>query len=172
MGLIKGLVYEVATDILECTAARLTAYGIDVPTRQYVHMGEVALDCCDPGQLVVTVSNLTHAMPGAGEEIAVCSPPRSVTFDVWLNRCVPTLDDNGDPPTAAELDDSAETLLTDLWTLAYVLWDGYKDGCWGGGCASVLFGPITPYGPEGACGGVHASITLNLTGVGAVGVPS
>lgn len=172
MGLIKGLVYEVATEILECTAQRLADYGIDVPDRQYVHLGEVALDCCDPGQLVVTVTGLVHAMPGGGEDVVVCAPPRTVTFDVWLNRCVPGPHDNGDPPTAEELDESAETLLTDLWALAYVIWDGHRDGCWGERCASVLLGPVLPYGPEGGCGGSHASITMNLTGIGAVGVPS
>lgn len=170
MALVPDLIFQVASDILDCVADGLTDAGITVPDRQYVHQGEVALDCCD--QLVVTFTGLEHTIPGGNVEIAICAPPRTVTFDVWLTRCVPTLQEDGAPPTAEDLTVSAQELQTDAWSLAYVIWSTYKiDSCWGDGCDSVILGPVLPFGPEGGCGGSHATVTLQLTG-GAVVVSS
>lgn len=170
--MVNDLIFQLLSDILDCIADGFDAAGVGLPERQYVHQGEVALDCCEPGQLVVSFGGITHAMPGLGEEVAVCAPQRSAVIDVWLNRCVPVSKDNGDPPTADALTDSAETLQTDAWVLSTVLIESYQAHCWGGGCVSVLFGPAVPYGPEGACGGVHQTLTVNLTGLGALIAPS
>jgi hypothetical protein len=107
--------------------------------------------------------SLTHAFPGESAAILVCSPPRHVALEVWIVRCVPVSSDNGTPPTPEALDDSAAIVLKDLWTLAYVLWDGYKAGDWGGTCAAVLFGPIEIVGPEGAHVAVKAEVFLLVT---------
>lgn len=158
MSLNKTLLYDTAADVLDSVATRLAAQGITVPTRQYVHAGEVAFDCCD--QLVVTVVQLDHAMPGEQATILQCAPPRHANIDVWLTRCVPVSKDNGDPPTAAELEASAAEVLTDMWSLAYVLWEGYQAHDWGGTCSSVILNAIEAVGPEGGCGGSHAAIDL------------
>jgi len=174
VALVPDLVFQVASDILECVADALEDAGVEVPERQYVHQGEVALDTCpDCAQLVVSFMGLEHAIPGGDLEIAACAPPRTATFDVWLTRCVPVLHENGDPPTAEELTASAEELNTDAWVLANVIWSTHKaDGCWGSTCDSVMLGSLVPYGPEGGCGGSHMTIQLQLTGLGAAVVSS
>lgn len=168
MPLDPSRVYDTAADILDCVVAGMEDVydeytpAIELPARQYVHAGDVAWDC---PQVVVTVpeAGLTHAFPGEAASILVCSPPRHVAFEVWIVRCVPSLKDNGDPPTPEELDAAARTTLTDLWTLAYVLWSKYSDGCWGSTCASVLFGPVEIVGPEGTHTAVKATVFLLIT---------
>lgn len=168
--MVNDLIFQLTSDILDCIESGFATASVDLPDRRYVHQGEVALDC--PDQLVVSFGGLVHTMPGGAEEIAVCAPPRSAVIDVWLSRCVPVQKDNGNPPTPTQLTDSAEQLNIDAWVLANVLFLGYQSGCWGGGCVSVLFGPVVPYGPEGEAGGVHATLTINLTGLGATVAPS
>lgn len=166
MPLDPSKIYDTAADLLDSVVTRMTDVyddyepAVELPDRQYVHAGEVAFDC---EQVVVSGMNLTHAFPGEAGAILVCSPPRHVQLDVWIVRCVPTLSGNGDPPTAAALDASAQIVLKDLWVLAYVLWDGYKAKDWGGDCAAVLLGPVGIVGPEGTHVAVHAQVFLLVT---------
>lgn len=157
--MVNDLIFQTASDILDCIVEGFAEANVDLPARQYVHQGEVALDC---EQLVVTFSGLVHTLPLGGEEVTNCPPPRSAVFDVWLTRCVPGLKDGGKDPTAAELTDSAEALQTDAWVLANLLFTTHQAGCWGDTCGGVLLGPVLPYGPEGGHGGSHATLTVNL----------
>lgn len=168
MPLDPSKLYDTATDLLDSVVTRMEDVyddytpAIELPARQYVHAGEVAFDC---EQVVVSVpeQGLTHAFPGEAAAILVCSPPRHVALTVTVVRCVPVMSDNGDPPTPEALDAAARTTLTDLWTLAYVLWAGYDAGDWGGTCASVLLGPVEVVGPEGAHTAVVATVFLLIT---------
>lgn len=158
MPLITSTIYDIAADLLAALALRLT----DPPARQYVHAGEPALDC---EQLVITVpeAGLQHSFPDQSAKVEFCSPPRHVNLQVWVTRCVPTLQDVGDPPTVADLDTSAQVVLGDLWTLAYELWDSYRDGDWGQTCATLLLGPVAVIGPEGGYTSVRADLALLVT---------
>ncbi len=168
MPLDPSRIYDLATDLLDCVVAGMGEVfddylpAIVLPDRQYVHAGDVAFDC---EQVVVTVpaAGLTHAFPGQSAQTQVCAPPRHVALEVWIVRCVPGLKDNGDPPAVAELDAAARLTLTDLWTLSYVLWDTYRDQCWGGSCASVLLGPVEVVGPEGYFTAVKATVFVLVT---------
>lgn len=166
MPLVTSTVYDHAADLLASVVDRMGDVYDDytppivLPERQYVHAGEVAWDC---EQVVVTVVDLRHAFPGETAKPLVCSPPRHIHMEVWIVRCVPTLDDNGNPPSPAALDAAAHTELQDLWTLAYVLWKGYSDADWGGTCASVLLGPVDTVGPLGAYAAVKADVYLLVT---------
>lgn len=164
MPLDPSKIYDIATDLLDSVVARMVDVfddytpAIELPDRRYVHAGDVAFDC---EQVVVAGQDLTHAFPGESAAILVCSPPRHVALEVWIVRCVPSLKDNGDPPTAAELDAAAYQTLVDQWTLAYVLW-AFRDD-WSGPCASLLFGPVEIVGPEGAYSAVKATVFTLLT---------
>lgn len=160
-------VYDLATDLLDSVVARMNAeLDVQLPPRQYVHAGLVAADC---EQVVVAVPEpgLAHSFPGftassgAGADVLVCSPPRHVTLEVWVWRCVPVTQDNGDSPTTTDLDAAAQVTLADLWTLAYILWL-YRDD-WKGVCASLLLGPVEVVGPEGGYTAVKATVFLLVT---------
>lgn len=164
MPLDPSKIYDIASDLLDSVVTRVEDVydeytpAIVLPDRRYVHAGDVAWDC---EQVVVAGQDLTHAFPGEAGEILVCSPPRHVALEVWIVRCVPTLKDNGDPPTPAELDEAARVTLTDQWVLAYILW-AYRDD-WSGPCASLLFGPVEIVGPEGGFSAVKATVFTLLT---------
>lgn len=166
MPLDPSKIYDIASDLLDSVVARVEDVfddytpAIVLPARRYVHAGDVAFDC---EQVVVTVpeAGLTHAFPGEAAAILVCSPPRHVALEVWVVRCVPTLKDNGDPPSTVELDAAAYLTLVDMWSLAYVLW-AFRDD-WSGPCASLLFGPVEIIGPEGAFSAVKATVFMLLT---------
>lgn len=160
VALVATKVADLAEELLASVATRLEDAGLTVPSRQYVTVGEVALDC--PEQLVVAVTGLVHAFPGEEAAMAICAPPRSVALSVWLTRCVPTVQENGDPPTAAALNASGVELATDAWVLPYVIWEGHRadDDGWGEACDSILLGPVIPYGPSGQTGGVHADLSV------------
>lgn len=164
MPLDPSKIYDLAADLLASVIDRVTDVyddytpAIELPERRYVHAGEVAWDC---EQVVVSGGPLTHAFPGEAGEQLVCSPPRHVQLDVWIVRCVPTMGDNGDPPTTEALDDAARITLTDQWVLSYVLW-AYRDD-WKGTCASLLLGPVEIVGPEGTYSAVHAPVFVLVT---------
>lgn len=163
MPLNPTALYDVATDLLASVVARMTTAGITLPARQYVHAGLVAYDC---EQVTVTVpeSGVTHAFPGEAASVnQVCAPPRHVALEVHVVRCVPIPGDSGDPPTVTELDASATEVLTDLWALAYVIWEGYREGEWGSTCSTVSLGPVTVNGPEGGFVGSVATVFLLIT---------
>lgn len=164
MPLDPSKIFDIATDLLASVVDRMEDVfddytpAIVLPARRYVHAGDVAFDC---EQVVVAAQDLTHSFPDAAAEILVCSPPRHTAFEVWIVRCVPTLKDNGDPPTTTDLDAAAYQTLVDQWTLAYVLWANRSD--WSGVCASLLFGPVEIVGPEGGFTAVKATVFMLLT---------
>lgn len=131
-------------------------------THNFIADGIVVHNC---EQVVVTVpeAGLTHAFPGETAAIEHCSPPRHVALQVWINRCVPVPADDGTPPTADALDSSAEVVLADLWSLAYVLWEGYRNQEWGSRCATLILGPVSVAGPEGGHVAVTADVFLLVT---------
>ncbi len=169
MPLDPSKIYDLATDLLDCVVAGMEEVfddylpAIVLPDRQYVHAGEVAWDCPAVTVTVPDGTGVTHAMPGGSPSIAICAPPRHVHLQVSITRCVPIPSDNGDPPTVEALDAAARLTLTDLWTLAYVLWDTYRDGCWGGSCASVMFGDVVVVGPQGGHTAVVADVFVLVT---------
>lgn len=164
MPLDPSRLYDLAADLLDSVVARMEDVyqdytpAIVLPERQYVHAGEVAWDC---ESVVVSGMSLTHAFPGEAGANLVCSPPRHVALDVWIIRCVPTLDDNGNPPSVQALDDAARITLTDMWVLSYILW-AFRDD-WKGTCQSLLLGPVEVVGPEGGYSAVKAQVFVLVT---------
>jgi hypothetical protein len=113
----------------------------------------------------VSVGRVFSGTPGAerGAPFPRGLAVRSADLTVWIIREVPTMDDDGNPPEAEEIDRSAARILTDAW----VLYGGLQDG-WGrseilGRCEQASFGPAVILGPEGGFGGVSLSIQVGLT---------
>jgi hypothetical protein len=161
LALDTSTVYDLAAGLLDSVVTRMNAeLTVDLPARQYVHAGLVAWDC-EETVVAVPESGLTHAFPGEASKVEFCSPPRQVAFEVWIVRCVPSLQDNGTPPTEADLDAAAAIQLADLWTLSYVLWQ-YRDD-WKGTCHTLLMGPVEIVGPEGTFAAVKATVFVLIT---------
>lgn len=137
--------------------------GVALPERQYLAPGPLA--AWDGEHLAVTVSGVlpgtsdATSRPGAlpGRGVGSMTTPRA-TYDARMLRCIPTLNDHGDPPTAEELTECSETLLRDLGLLldaAYAWSASEAPGI------VVTVGQATPLGPEGALAGyaVHCTVS-------------
>lgn len=146
--------YALAWDILHAVEQHFLNEGVNLPERRYVHVGQVALDC---EQLVLAVDQLTAGLPLGTPPSSRCVQPKTLRARLWLIRCVPTLTEQGDPPSFASLDESARTLLIDAWTLPAAVLYAQSSGAFGD-CSWVEAGPLASVGPEGALGGWALSI--------------
>lgn len=146
-----------ANTLLDELVTELTTAGITVPAHRYIHSGEVAHDftaedCADA--LVVTFDGILEGQPNQvgnplpGTTIK-CAVPLVAQFTVALLRCVPALQEDGDAPTAEELEESASSLLLDAMELANAVVNIYL----GSSCNLRSIGVLQPVGPQGAAGG-------------------
>lgn len=159
--------YGIARVVLDTVAAGLNAAGGShvAPSRQYVADGNmVAWDC---EQLVVAVdSTQNHAGNAAVEsvDLAFAMAARSATLGVWLVRCCPTVEDDGEPPAAAEIEASAQTVLADPMIMLDCLWRAHTAGNLGT-CKGLAFQRWQSLGPMGGLTGGVLRLNIDLTSV-------
>lgn len=159
---------SIANHMLAEIVQRLTAAGIPVPTRRYIHAGEIAHDfaggdCAEA--LVVSWGGSFQGQPGAESSGSPmkCAVPLSAGFTIALLRCVPTLNSHGDPPSADALQDAGVDILTDAMTLPAVIVDAQLDGeLVPIGCSLVGLGDVSPIGPTGQVGGTVVNLLVSL----------
>lgn len=145
-----------SANLLDSVATRLTAEGITVPARRYVHAGGVAHDC---EQLVVAwarIANLNAPTTGPLRPMVI----RQARIEVHWVVCVPTSKTPPTPPDETELDQAGMDILTAALALARILVEGKGD--WIGSCAGWSLAEIVPIGPLGAFGGIVARIDVDL----------
>lgn len=158
--------YDQAVELLEVCAAAI-AEGLGGPAeRAYVSPGLPAQDCCD--QLAVWVAGLGEAplpgaLPGQSPKALRVNMP---TFRVRVTRCIPMPSDNGEPPSAAALEDAARAIDQDLW----LIWNGVihavRDGTlWNGRCSNIWVDQANPVDPAGGCGGWDLRFRTELGGI-------
>lgn len=101
--------------VLERVQSVFQSYNVELPNRCYWTMGQPAIDC---EQLVVSFSEMYLGTPGAQvNEPQRCHVPRSATLTVSLARSIPTVGQNGRPPSAEKIQLSSEVLAVDAWVL-------------------------------------------------------
>lgn len=118
-------VWDTASAILDCVHATLAETDAGAPARRCVVPGsEVAWDECEcGGQLTVHVlrtypSDSFPLLKISGPFTGPCQAVYTVAeYVVTVLRCTPTLHDNGDPPTCAELSAAAHTDQQDRWAV-------------------------------------------------------
>lgn len=148
--------YDLATALLEHVTQTFATENIDLPTRQYVTTGDVAIDC---EQLVVQVGPIRSGLPEIPEERRLKYPRMmSVDLTVWLTRCVPTQDNQGRPPTAASLEESSVDLLRDR----VVCWTAAMSSAWRSACQDASGGLGDAHGPEGGYAGCTTRVTVQV----------
>jgi hypothetical protein len=104
-------------EVLDRVVAAYATYTMPLPTRKYWTMGVPAVDC---EQLVVSFVQMYVGAPGdEATEPRRCNDPRSATLNVSVSRQVPTVGQNGRPPSAEAIEDYAEISAYD----AYILLD-------------------------------------------------
>lgn len=157
--------YGIARVVLDTVAAGLATAGHDVPARQYVADGNmVAWDC---EQLVVAVDTTQNHQGNVAVEatdLAFAMAARSATLGVWIARCCPTVDDDGSPPPADEVDASAQVVLADPMIMLDCLWRAHAAGDLGS-CKGLAFQRWQAIGPMGGLTGGVLRLNIDLTAV-------
>lgn len=172
-----GPLFDTAALILDVVRAAFAASGdpdadpvvepAELPARQYVVPGITAAYDCE--QLTVTVVQVAVGVPGVsfGVPIANCPPQRYATYRVELVRDVPTVNEQGDPPKATKLTESAQELLRDMGILHAALVSGRRtiaglgdDSNVAGVGIPIAIANATPIGSDGGVGGSRVDLDV------------
>lgn len=148
----------VCSYVLDKVNAALEECDRPVSTR-FVGAGLIAWDdCC--GMLVVAPERVfrTARFPIEGpDEFGCYDGLIAVSLVVLVMRCVPVLDDQGQPPTDEAMGEAYGALLSD----AAIVWNEVADSMWPEGWESTGQNQ-TFIGAEGGCIGAETRVTLGL----------
>jgi hypothetical protein len=109
------------------------SYNVPLPSRRYWTLSEPAIDC---EQVVVYLSQLYLGPPGAqASEPQRCNVARSATVNISISREIAVVGQNGRPPSAEKIAQTATSSAIDAWVLMesiklFDMWDetGYGVG--------------------------------------------
>lgn len=146
----SAMLHEVEDALTACSRAATSAYVI---------VGQAAWD--DPcGQLVVAIERayMSGSFPNEGVlPYQDCYDGEIVVALVCvLVRCMPTLDNSGEPPSPEEISDATALIYND----AAIVWNALADGAPEGWSATGL--NQTFVGAEGGAVGIETRITLGI----------
>lgn len=172
-----GALYDTANVILDVVRDRFAASGdpaavppvdpAELPARQYVVPGITAAYDCE--QLTVTVLQVAIGVPGATINVPItnCAPQRYATYRVELVRDVPSVDNQGNPPSATKLDNAAQETLRDMALLHDAIVHGREriatsnpDDPLGGVGVPVAVSNATPVGSDGGVAGSRVDVDV------------
>lgn len=186
MALTPLAIHDLAETVLACVCMALDDVAAEVegqpgcPCRACVVPGTPAWDdCSDPcsgddgpgGQLTVNFARIYGTSRFPQEEIdnvqgtRGCQPPATMAAEmvVTLLRCVPTVNENGCPPTCEELSAAARVTHVDAATVYNALMcclpkTGGRRG------RRFLMGQQKIIGPQGGCVGIEQRVIVALPG--------
>lgn len=153
--------------LLDAVVAYYAEQNVTLPDRRYVANGLPAIDC---EQLTVfcesTVGitgtplgeNPTEWFRDAGHAM------RAGIFAVTLNRCVPVLDDDGDPPPVTDEDTSSAEIYGDAVMVLNALIAAEEAGQLPEH-GSIVFRGWTNDNAEGGIGGGTLRVSISLAGL-------
>lgn len=156
--------YTVAATIEAAVYAELTTE----PDRHGVVPGSIAWDECDCGLLAVSVAQvfLTETFPDplTRKVGSVCDAPYEVgEIVIQVVRCAPNPDNQGGPPTVAELDASAQEVLRDAYEMLRATSIELCEMNTARDIADFMLRPLTAQGPSGGCVGNELRAYVALT---------
>lgn len=144
--------------LLARVVAKFASYNVPIPGRQYFTVGQEAVDC---EQLVVILSQIYLGPPGdqaaAPQRYHV---PRTAVMTVSLSRAIPSVGQNGRPPTAETIQNASRISAVDAWVLMESVneLDMLQEG--GYGLGVIATADIAP--PEGGFQTVNMQITMSI----------
>jgi hypothetical protein len=142
--------------ILNRVVSIFQSYDIPLPTRQYWTVGLQAIDC---EQLVVTLVQVYLGPPGdQASTPRKCNQPRTAVVTVSISREIPTVGQNGRPPSAQKISEAAEIATVDAWALmqSVDLLDQWEEDGFGPGVIATVDIPQ----PEGGFQTVNMQLTM------------
>lgn len=147
-------IYDRALAIRDVVVSAFSSAGVSLPEQRFVANGPVAFDC---ELFAVEVTRVYRGLPNQQDaQASKCGGPRSADISLWVVRCVPMLEENGNPPSGDEIQASALQILTDgelLFRAAIAAVEG---------CDSYVLGTLTPTQQQGGFGGVQLTMAVQL----------
>lgn len=162
---------DVTTDIVReigvAVHDRLRDAGRDVSRACYVVAGQVAWDECDCGQLAQSITSVVPTSspptPATDTRHTACGPGMVlVNVTLSLVRCVPTINENGIPPSCDVLDDAGVCLERDRHDARVGVSCYLRDLRRTYRVLEFGVGAATTVGPQGMCGGVELTYWFAL----------
>jgi hypothetical protein len=130
-----------------------------LPARRYWTFGTPAVDC---EQLVVSMIQMYVGTPGdEANEPRRCNDPRSATLNIAVSRAVPISQQNGNPPSADDIQDAAVVSAYDAWVLMESV---NQLDVWGevGAFGLGVIATVDAEAPEGGFTTTRMTITLAI----------
>ena len=150
-------------ELLECVCTNLEEHGSGPVCWCGVYPGNaVSFESCDEcsngscGSAYVnpgtTWSYQTFPSPAFD---AACTLPLAYTIDVGIQRCFPTMEEDGTLPPAGVITETALNVMQDQWALHKAI------RCCEFEQGKIVLGSWTPIGPQGGCVGGFWTAYLN-----------
>jgi hypothetical protein len=155
--------YQVASRLEQAVFAELSVE----PSRHSVVPGAIAWDECDCGLLAVSVAQIypTEVFPDplARRVGNGCDAPWEVgEIVIQVVRCAPNPDDPLTAPTTAELDTSAQEVLTDAYEMMRAVSITLCEMNQARDISDFMLRPLTAQGPTGGCVGNELRAYVSL----------
>jgi hypothetical protein len=151
-------VLDFLDNVLQRIVDTFEASHVPIPSRQYWTVGQTAIDC---EQLVVTLVQIYLGPPGdQASSPQRCNMPRTAVMTVTISRAIPTVGQNGRPPTADKINEAARVSAIDAYVLMQALnaLDVWDDGGFGVGVIATADIPE----PEGGFQSVNLQLTMAI----------
>jgi len=142
--------------VLERAVSVFQSYNVPLPTRQYWTVGEQAIDC---EQLVLTFIQMYLGPPGDQASTPQrCHVVRTAVMTLSLSRSIPTVGQNGRPPSGDTIESAAQIAAVDAWVLmqSVNLFDMWEEGGFGVGVIATV--DVPP--PEGGFQTINMQLTM------------
>jgi len=142
--------------VLDRAVSVFQSYDVPLPTRQYWTVGEQAIDC---EQLVLTFVQMYLGPPGDQASTPQrCHVVRTAVMTLSLSRSIPTVGQNGRPPSSETIESAAQIAAVDAWVLmqSVNLFDMWEDGGFGVGVIATV--DVPP--PEGGFQTINMQLTM------------
>ena len=142
--------------ILEKVCNVFQSYNVPLPQRQYWTMGQPAIDC---EQLTVQFLQMYLGAPGdQASEPQRCHVPRTAVVMIGITRAVPTVGQNGRPPSGDKIEQANYIAAVDAWLLMQSLNDLDQWDATGYGLGVIA--TLDTLGPEGGFHTTNLQLTL------------
>lgn len=166
-----GNLWSVLGVIRDCAYEAVSATAAGPPARSCIVPGEVVWDECNCGMLAVNwrVVSRSNSFPASSAETSQtsCSTPyTTVQVGVTMLRCTAGMDENGEAPSCAALEDDAFVLSADMVAIRSVLGCCLQDLYRNGSLADWALGQTVALGPQGGCDGSLTDLVLGFNGGG------
>jgi len=103
--------------LLDVAVQALTDAGQNVPVRQFVSASQPPVEPTECAETLAVWAGPLRTAPQPGTGKRGCSAKTVAELHVTLYRCVPIMEESGDPPPVADLDASGRSLSVDGWVI-------------------------------------------------------